>query len=298
MLPNFLVIGAAKAGTTSLRTYLGEHPEVFVPDRGEPSFFAHEGERLAYCGPGDDDWTFVTDRQAYERLFDDAEGYAAVGEVSPRYLYFPRAADRIRHHLPDVRLVTVLRHPVDRAYSHFLMNRDRRCEPEADFVRALERGAEREAKGWGWDWQYVGAGRYHEQLARYYERFDERQICVLLYDDLKRDKARFFSTLFTFLGVRPDVTPDTSVRHREAALPRVPVLRSLLERPSALKTALAPWIPAAPYRRVKAAVRAWNNVRPDPLPEPVRSDVMARYFQDDVEKLERLIGADLSHWMP
>lgn len=296
MLPNFLVIGAAKAGTTSLRHYLSEHPEIFVPDRGEPSFFAHEGRPPAFCGPGDDEWQFVTEIEKYERLFEGAEAFSAVGEISPRYLYFEASAGRIEHHVPDARLIVVLRHPVDRAYSHFLMNRDRRCEPERDFVEAIEKEAAREAQGWGWDWRYVGLGRYHEQLRRYYDRFDDRQILVMLYDDLKHDRDAFFSELFGFLGVRPDFKPDTSVRHREASLPRIPALRSLVDRPNALKKTLAPLLAVVPYRRMKAKISAWNNVRPDPLSASVRREVLERHFLSDLERLEGLIGRDLSHW--
>lgn len=295
-LPNFLVIGAAKAGTTSLHRYLGGHPEVFVPSRGEPSFFAHEGEPPRFSGPGDEDWTFVTDLPRYRGLFDGSEGKVAVGEVSPRYLYFERSCERIKRHVPDVRLVAVLRHPVDRAYSHFLMNRDRRCEPESDFRRAIEREDERAALNWGWDWRYVGAGRYHEQLSRYYALFDRDRIGVFLHDDLKDDPDGFFRALFTFLGVDPAFRPDTAVRSREASLPRVPALRTLFDRPNAARTALVRLAPRALRKRAKAGVNAWNRVRPDPLPEEVRREVFDRYFRRDVERLEPLIRRDLSHW--
>src|SRR5690606_23487060 len=152
-LPNFLVIGAAKAGTTSLHRYLGGHPEVFVPPRGEPSVFAHDAGAPRSREPGAEAWAAVADLPRYARLSAGAEGKVAVGEVSPRYLYCERWCERIKRHVPDVRLVAVLRHPVDRAYSHFLMNRDRRCEPESDFRRAIEREDERAALNWGWDWR-------------------------------------------------------------------------------------------------------------------------------------------------
>ena len=295
-LPNFIVIGAAKSGTTSLHRYLGEHPEIFAPARGEPSFFAHEGQQLNYKGPGDDDWSFVTDIAKYRSLFDGAEGYAAVGEVSPRYLYFERSCERIKHHVPDARLVAILRHPVGRAYSHFLMNRDRRCEPEPDFRKAIEKEEERASLGWGWDWRYVRAGLYYEQLQRYYRLFDGGKIKVFLYDDFINEPDKFFGDLFDFLGVDPSFRPDTTVRHRKASLPRIPMLRTFLGRPNAVKSLAARVIPRAVFKGVKARVTSWNRVRPDPLSQVIRQEVFERYFEDDCNRLEGLIGRDLSQW--
>ena len=295
-LPNFIVIGAAKAGTTSLHRYLGEHPEIFVPSRGEPSFFAHEGQALNFIGPGDDDWSFVTDVREYRRLFVGAEGHAAVGEVSPRYLYFEQSCEKIKHYVPDARLIVILRHPVDRAYSHFLMNRDRQCEPEPDFRKAIEKEDERERLGWGWDWRYVGAGLYYEQLQRYYRLFNRDRIKVFLYDDFKNEPDKFFGDLFDFLGTDPSFRPDTTVRHREASLPRIPLLRNFLGRPNAVKSLAARVIPRPLFKGIKAEVASWNRIQPDPLFHGTRQEVFEHHFEDDCNKLEGLIGRDLSLW--
>lgn len=295
-LPTFVVIGAAKSGTTSLHRYLKQHPEVFVARRREPSFFAHEGERLDFRGPGDDEWNFVTDLLTYQDLFTEAEGYRAVGEISPRYLFFERAPARIKHHIPEAHLVAILRHPVDRAYSHFLMNRDRRCEPEADFSRAIERGPERAALGWGWDWQYAGAGRYYEQLRRYYDLFPSEQIQVFLYDDFRHEPDAFYRDLFTFLGVDPSFRPDMSVQDRTAAITRSPALKSFLRRPSGVKALMKRVLPPSLAEGLKARVASWNAARPDPLPPIVRQDLFDRHFADDCARLEGLIGRDLSLW--
>jgi hypothetical protein len=295
-LPNFLVIGAAKAGTTSLRDYLGQHPQIFLPGWGEPSFFAHEGERVDFKGPGDDEWTFVTERAAYLRLFEGAAGHRAVGEISPRYLYFPKAPERIHHQLPAARLVAILRHPVDRAYSHFLMNRGRECEPIADFARAVREEGRRLAAGWGWDWCYVGAGRYHEQLRRYYERFPAEQIRVFLYEDYRGDPDRFFDELFAFLGVDPAFRPDTRVKRREAGSPRSLLMRRALAGRTAWKAAAAALVPRAVKRRAKAGLTALNTTRPEPLSPTLRRRLFDEHFADDAAALAELIGRDLGHW--
>jgi hypothetical protein len=295
-VPNFLVIGAAKAGTTSLRDYLDQHPEVFVSRRREPSFFAHAGAPPRCLGPGDDDWVFVTDWTDYRRLFDEAAGCSAVGEISPRYLYFEQASARIRDHLPDVRLVAVLRHPVDRAYSHFLMNRGRACEPVADFPEAMALEAQRRALGWGWDWCYIGAGLYHRQLRRYFEKFPRRQIGVFLYDDYRRAPERFLAEIFEFLGVARSFAPDMSQRRREAGLPRSHRLRRTLDGGGSFKSAVGRLLPPAWRRRAKTTLATWNTVRPAPLPVEQRRRLFEARFAEDCRRLSDLIERDLSPW--
>lgn len=295
-LPNFLVIGAAKAGTTSLRGYLNQHPEIFMADRLEPSFFAHEGETLTCCGPGDDEWQFITDLEAYEELFATAGTAAAIGEISPRYLYFERACERIGHYAPDMRLIAVLRHPVDRAYSHFLMNQARDCEPEADFVAAIAAEDERAAQGWGWDWRYVGAGRYHAQLARYYERFPADRIKVLLYDDLRHRPDVFFGELFDFLGVEKSFRPDTQVRQREAGLPRSHQLRRLLEDNGRVRAMIRRLVPGEWKTNLRARLATWNTARPERLPDDQRRRLFETHFADDCRRLAALIDRDLGVW--
>jgi len=294
--PNFLVIGAAKSGTTSLRGYLAQHPDIYMTWRGEPSFFVHEGERVDFCGPGDDEWTFITSIDEYRALFQDAGDERAVGEISPRYLYFERASERIQHYAPAMRLLAILRHPVDRAYSHFLMNKARNCEPAADLRAAINTEVERAARGWGWDWRYVGAGRYHEQLQRYYARFDPAQIHVMLHDDYRADPRQFFASLFSFLGVDPSFEPDTSRRYREASLPRSQALRAVVERQHPLKAAVGAALPASWRARVKTLVTAWNSTPPPALEAELRAEIFERCFEADCARLEELIGRDLRAW--
>lgn len=295
-LPNFVVIGAAKSGTTSLRGYLAQHPDIYMTWRGEPSFFAHEGEHVDFCGPGDNDWTFVTDVDEYRALFAEACGERAIGEISPRYLYFERAPERIQYYVPDMRMLAILRHPVDRAYSHFLMNKSRNCEPAADLRAAIDAEDRRAVRGWGWDWRYVGAGRYYEQLQRYYARFDRKQIHVMLHDDYLADPRTFFASLFSFLGVDPTFEPDTSRRHREASLPRSQALRAVVERRYPMKAAVSSLFPGSWKTRLKTLVTAWNSAPPPALEPELRAEIFERCFEADCAQLEELIGRDLSAW--
>lgn len=288
-MPTFLVIGAAKAGTTSLRHYLTQHPEIYMAARGEPSFFAHADNSQKFYGPGDNEWTFVTAREDYERLFTPGAAYRARGEISPRYLYFEKAAARIRAHVPDVRLIAILRHPVDRAYSHFLMNRGRDCEPITDFALALEQEAHRLNRGWGWDWCYVGAGLYHQQLSRYIERFPRQHIKVFFYEEYRNDECRFFADLFSFIGVDNSFRPDTRARARKANLPRNYQLYRALERRGGLKSLLASLLPGDLKHAAKRGLHRLNATRPPPLDLELRQTLFDKHFRADAERLAVLI---------
>jgi hypothetical protein len=221
MLPNFLVIGAAKAGTTSLYRYLEQHPEVYMSPIKEPNFFALEGQPLDFCGPGDAAYIrrfSVTDRAAYEALFDGVRGEVAVGEASALYLYSPAAPLNICRYAPRMKLIAILRHPVERAYSAFLhLLRDER-EPVADFAGALGEEKARVQRGWEHIWHYRRMGFYAEQLARYYRHFSREQLRVYRYEALRDDPERLIADIFEFLGVDPDFTPDMSVRHNAPGL--------------------------------------------------------------------------------
>jgi hypothetical protein len=138
-LPTFLIVGTARAGTTTLHHWLSEHPQVRMSAVKEPKYFAFD-EQPDWHGPGDQraTRTYTYDRESYQRLFDGAEQFAASGESSPWYLYSPIAAAKIRQEIPAARIIIVLRHPVDRAYSNWAINLQSGRETITDFHRALK----------------------------------------------------------------------------------------------------------------------------------------------------------------
>jgi hypothetical protein len=154
-MPNFLVIGAGRSGSTSLYHYLAQHPQIFMSPVKEPKFFALEGHALDFRGPGDerirvDTTTTLT---AYRSLFDGVRGELAVGEASTLYLSHEAAADAIARHVPEMKLIAILRDPAERAHSAFQhLTRDG-YEPLANFEDALCDEPRRMAEGW----YYFGA---------------------------------------------------------------------------------------------------------------------------------------------
>jgi hypothetical protein len=304
-LPNFLVLGAAKAGTSSLEQYLRQHPHIFLNSTWkELRFFAYDGIRPSYAGPGDQEWNrfTVTTLADDEAHFDGASTETALGEVSPVYLYNERAPERIARYVPDARLIAILRNPIERAHSHYVhLLRDGR-ERADSFEQALSLEDERVRDNWEWSWHYRRAGLYHEQLERYFARFDRARIRLVLYDDFLDDPAGVVQDIFRFLGVDASFVPDMRIRHNVSGLPRSRLVsKSLMNIRTTLKrisTPVKPCIPPSVWRGGAAAIWSLYNANQTKPPlDAATHRALASYFQDDVRRLENLLGRDLSHWL-
>jgi len=290
MLPNFIVIGAAKAGTTSLHWYLTEHPEVFVTPAKDPSFFAYNVDadgRLLWGEPEFHSFP-VRSLDEYERLFADTGDAKAVGEVSTMYLECPQSAARISKLLPAARIVCSIRQPVDRAYSDYVMylrHRGRRFDPARDLTATSD---------WAQpDSRWMRIGRYHEQLSRYYEAFPQDQIRVVLFDDLKRDPTRYAQGVYGFLAVEAQFMPDVGTPHAPGGLPASPMLERFFRQGS--RSAVRPLVPksAANWLR-RLRTRTFRPIHP--LPKELRK-MLTGHFKEDIAKTSELIGRSLDHWL-
>lgn len=290
--PDFLVIGAQKAGTTALYHFLAQHPQLFLPTLKEPHHFSHVGTAGTPSGPGRDA-TIVRDRDAYERLFARAATGQRRGEASPSYLYVPRAADAIRERVPYVRMIAVLRQPVDRAYSNYLHAMRNGREDAPSFEEALEHESQRIRDGWGPLWHYLAKGRYAEQIERYHARFDPEQLLILLYEDLQREPVVSVQRVFHHVGVDDTYVPDVAEVHNASRVPRGAVARTLARSyaalPGGLRERLLP-------PRLRHAVRDRVLARPERLDPAVRVHLTEAHFGDDLVRLEALLQRDLSAW--
>lgn len=188
--PNFLVIGAAKSGTTSLCAKLAQHPEIFVSDPKELNFFSHDENYL------DKGWPW------YERFFENAGDAKAVGEGTPLYTYHavrPQAPARIAKDLPDARLIYMVRHPLERIESHWRQI-VHNGQTEDGFEDALRSNPE-----------YVDASKYWRQIQQYRKAFPDERILILYFEEFTRDPDAALRTCFEFLGVDPGVRiPDAA----------------------------------------------------------------------------------------
>lgn len=285
-LPNFLIIGAERSGTTSLYQYLRQHPQIFMCPIKEPNFFAYD-DALDRDRP---DFFPVRSLAEYEALFSGATDEQAIGEASTLYLYRPAAAERIKERLPDVKLIAILRDPAERSYAGYLyaLKRGRERRSFAEAVRAGRDGALQ---------SYLDIGFYHRKLTPYAEWLDRGKLALYLYEDYRRDPAMVLRRMFAFLAVDDAFVPDMSVKHNVSGLPRSKLLERLLRRNSVTRTVkrrLPDWARRAVDDTVSSIHRR-NRVKPAIDPE-VRQDLIA-FYRDDILKLQDLIRRDLSAWL-
>jgi hypothetical protein len=299
IMPTFLIIGAAKSGSTSLYHALRQHPQVYMSPIKEPRFFALEGEaNPVFRRPNGKafPWLTVTDARAYSRLFEAGDKAKALGEASTLYLYSEKAPERIRHYIPNAKLIVVLRNPVERAYSHFCFFVKDGHEPLRDFRRVISPDEIRFRESLGLLWHYIGMGFYFEQLSRYYRLFPPEQIKIFLYEDWKTQPVDLLQDVFRFIGVNDAVVPQLTEAYNASGIPKIKALQRLIVEQNYVRSALRVVLPANVRREIHSRVRGFNLSKPEPLDRETRN-MLIEIYRDDVNRLQELIGRDLSHWM-
>jgi len=267
--PSFVIIGGQRCGTTWLHRAIAEHPAVFVAEPKELHFFdLHYDKGL--------DWY-------YGRFTPSAE-HRAWGEATPAYLHRPDCDMRLHAAAPDARLVAILRHPVDRAYSAYQLMRNT-MNAGMSFEEALEASPE-----------LIERGMYADHLERWFALFGRERVLVLLYDDLQSDEAGFVSRVFEHIGVDPAYKPSMLGRVDNAVI--LPKLRDRL-RALGLEPAVQA-IKRTPVRRwIQRAVadrkRRGRGQAYSDIPADLRSRLLEHYNEPN-DRLARLIGRDLSAW--
>lgn len=300
-LPNFLIIGAAKSGTSSLFSYLGQHPEIYTSPIKGPCFFAfEEGQKVKVSGPGDQevfDRHIITDLGTYRALFDGVRDEKAFGEASVLYLYSPTAPSRIKRYIPDVKLIAILRNPVDRAFSSFLhLRRDGR-EPRDDFADGLKAEDGRVAAQWQHLWHYTRVGFYYTQLSRYFDVFRSDQMAIYTYDEFRTNTPKVLREIFSFLGVNDAFVPNTSTWHNVSGIPKLRSMHTFLTRPNRIKRIVKPLFPSSLRKTLRSQAIKWNTVTgKSKLSEDTRRYLIDLY-REDILKLQSLIQRDLSPWL-
>jgi hypothetical protein len=291
--PNFLIVGAPKCGTTAMHQYLRRHPDVFMPAHKEPHYFADDVQEPGY----------IRDRRAYEALFASANGARALGEASVWYLYSSTAPRRIRGELGVVRIIAMLRHPVEMLHSlhnQFLVSA---VENIRDFATALDAESQRRL-GALWPRNrpnrqllYRDVVDFAPQLERYFDRFGRENVHVVFYDDLAADPARAYSGCLRFLGLSGVPEGEFGVVNGSRAV-RSLRLQFLLRRPPRwLQQPVRALVPMPIRHAIVRKVLSVNNpaARRAPMPVDLRRRLLDE-ISPNVERLERLLGQDLSHW--
>lgn len=222
LLPDFVVIGAQKCGTTTLYNILSNHPNILPATRKEIHFFDGRFNKGLNWYRG-----HFPLRVTRDRLVQSLHQPVLTGEASPLYLFHPLAPQRLKTHLPNAKLIVILRNPVDRAYSHYQRERREGFEP-LSFEEAIAREDERTAgerekmisqnrnRSFNYaHFSYKARGRYAEQLRVWFDLFPRSQFLVLKNEDLDCDTHATFEQFYQFLGI-PSWHPTRHVRHNTA----------------------------------------------------------------------------------
>lgn len=294
-MPNFLILGAAKAGTTSVFHYLNQHPEIYMSPVKEPRFFAPEFYQT-YChgllrsNARKTNFTLAE----YQSLFAGVSDEVAIGEASTEYLYFSETPKRIKQTIPNAKLIAILRNPIERAYSAFSYQVRDGCET-LSFERALQNEAKRIENKWRPGWHYKECGFYYTQLKRYFDVFESEQIRVYLYENLKIDPLSFVRDIYRFLEVDPSFVPILS-RKNTSYIPKNKYINSLIVKDSLFKSTVKNILPSNITQAIAKKVKIINISSETKLNSKVRQQLLQAYKKDILE-LENLLQKDLSLWL-
>lgn len=311
-LPSFIVLGAVKAGTTSLYNYLGQHPEIQMSSSNWPRYFhvadgAPDFEEMSsrfgneLRAESEDRFHMMCPPSVprnigdFESMWPHDDGLVR-GEVSPTYLHDAAVCERIAERIPDARLIAVLRNPVDRAYSHFVMDRRRGWETIEDFDDALDAEPRQVEEFWWGRGQYVRHGLYANTIRRYQETFPRDQLKIMFYDDLIADSDAYMREMLEFIGVDPEFRVDTSTRHHKGLVKGQSLKSRLLYAQFPGKQFLKRHLPSAAREKIQGRIEDATHAAPAPLSAAMRMH-LADVFRDDVHALQSLVDRDLSHWL-
>jgi Sulfotransferase family len=296
--PNFLVAGAARSGTTALIEGLRLHPDVFVTRPKEPHYFALHDQEIDFRGPGDGDWVnkvVVNDRERYLSLYESDRDYRARGDGSVSTLYYAeRSLPEILRVNPEMRVVVLLREPVERAFSSYTYLRLRGMEPEADFRVALADENRRREANWHHLWHYTGMSHYADDLEILLDGLGRDRVGVWFYDDLQSDYQRVLGEVAAFLDLPPFPQPPTLPKVNASGTARLDVAQRAIRwatRNQAVRAAVKRVVPFRSRERIRSSL-----IRTDVIPPDIASE-LEPLFADDLKKLTSLVDGPRPQWL-
>ncbi len=295
---NLFIVGAAKAGTTSLYYYLKRHPEVFMSSVKEPNFFSKDLEFDAfvngYSRPLKLDFihlAYVRNFDDYMELFRDVEKEPMIGESDTSYLYSKKEAEEIYKFNPNAKIIILLRDPIERAFSHYLMNLKIGISKNPDFISEFYEDLKKTRKGWGISHFYLELGLYYEQVKRYTDIFPKKNLKIVLFEDFKNNSEFCFFDILQFLGFSTDFVPDKKYNQRE--VPKNPALNKRLR---IVGDKIKKTFPCPLKKLLKKGYYRIFFKSEKPKLDPEFRKNLIRFFKSNIEDLENLLGLDLDCW--
>tara|TARA_B100000900_G_scaffold293827_1_gene252606 strand:+ start:9132 stop:9983 length:852 start_codon:yes stop_codon:yes gene_type:complete len=276
---NTFIVGAPKAGTTSLHYYLQQHPDVCMSEIKEPNYFtAQEVVKLYY------DVSPVNSEDWYHSIFAEPTR-KVIGEGSVSYLFYPEVAQKIYEYNPEARILIILRNPVQRAFSHYLMD----CRLGLCDI-SFEEILDKPSKYPHFYLQFVELGMYNQQINRYLEVFGHNQVKVMFYDDLKTDANLFIEQVFSFLDLSSiDVNMLVKNKFKQ---PSSKIISKLYQF-KWMRTYLNIFFPKGFLLKIKSVMFKDSK---KPILDPSIKRKLSEIYKNDVVELSKLLSKDLSPW--
>ena len=296
--PDFLLIGAAKAGTTALFAAITQHPAIYSHGEKEPRFFSYPDTTPAFAGSGANRHIkrIIYKKVDYLRLFSGCPAGCIAGEASTNYLADEIAPQSAGLLIPNARLIAILRHPVERAYSQFLHLLQEGHEQAASFEDAWNDGDRRMNENWRPVFWHRHRGFYAQHLNRWLKHFPREQLLILFYEDLRDNPADTLGRIWQHLNVAPMsnlLVPRKNISSRQ---PHWAWLHHHMnDQDNPLRRLAQRTLPLWARDAVTHGVGA-VNLRPGPSLDPKLRARLALTYHDDLTKLEALTGRDLTHW--
>jgi len=293
-LPNFLIVGAAKAGTTSIHSYLKQHPEIFMSEKKEPCFFTFHNEPPPVYSTGRS-VNFVHSFSVYKKLFETSNSFKIRGESSTPYLFFyDRTIENIKSLIPNhknIKILIVLRDPTERAYSQYMMKVRDVVEP-LSFEDSIENEEKRVGENAHFDFFYTKRGLYKEQVQAYMENFNN--VKIMFFEDFKNNPRSFLKQVVDFLEVQ-EYTFKLMEAENTSGVPRVKMINAFLLNKTPLKKVISILIPARWKKKIRLKVSVLNNAPKPKMNENTR-EKLRQYYKPNLIKLGNLINEDLTRW--
>lgn len=270
--------------TTWLYQQLKEHPDIYVPETKELHFFNKYNSNLYEKNH------FQLGMNWYKNFFRNYRGEKAIGEVTPMYICDRYAPERIRETLPNIKMIAVLRNPVDRAYSHYWMAKSKK-HTQNTFEEVVNNKQPK----------FIERGLYYEQLQRYYELFDKEQILILLADDFYNNKENSLQKVFRFLDVNTNyISNDTEKKVNKTGAYRSPFLYNLITKSThALRKSNRTGKLVDFTKKIGLADFIMRKNRKEfqypEIPNDLKHRLIA-YYKPHNENLQKLINRDIQHW--
>lgn len=300
--PDFLIIGAAKAGTTSLHNYLTSHSSLALSQPKEPKFLSYQSGIRKFEGPGDSSVYsgIIKSLADYNNLFYEETHNVRKGESSADSLYyFQSVIPVIKNIIGDPSIIILLRNPVERAFSAYThLRRDNR--ETLSFEDALAVEQDRIEKGYEFIWHYKNVGRYAEQVNAYIDNFSK--IKIFLFEDLKDNPQKVTNDTCNFIGVSP-VKINAAKVYNKSGIPKenwqTKTFSRFFKSENHVKNILKPLIPKHLRQNIRSKAKEQlfdkNLVKPKMNPETRK--MLIEYFREDILNLQTLINRDLSNWL-